>query len=1133
MAENSKALTPEQESVVESKKRRLVVSASAGSGKTFVVVEKLIKLICEENVPVSRLLVLTFTKAAANELKSRLYSEILTKPSSPFLTQQIDDILISDVSTIDAFCEKIIKRNVNKLSLPQNFVVLDEKSVSSLKHSAFKRAFESYSLNKAEDFEEIYFAFKRNDEALEECCLSIQSFFDSDCDGEALFEQFKNNIKTFHEKACKKILEDMKFSIQRAKSLLNEALLGAEMIGENLAKGHVQFAENMKAFLEVDFGAGLFDFARSLAKKSLPALSTAKCDGQVKKKFALSKEEASVAFDMAKLLQNISPEIEREAEKGSLTLKLLEFYKQYESEYRSLKEKRSALDFADLENFARHLLKDDEIKQSLQNRYDYIIIDEYQDTNRLQEALLKPIAEGGFFIAVGDVKQGIYGFRNASKEIMSQDIEEFSRRSDGDALFLRGNFRTDASILNFVNKIFEKLMTKESVGIDYKGTSMLEAKNEFLSNSLPSVRVDVVSKPEDEEKEEGKVWEEVYSVKDDEVCQNLKFREEVLTIASRIEEVLQEKIYSPKTKEYRAVEQGDIALLFRNRSQLMQECVKFLQEKGFSVSADVKENLLEDGQIATIASLIKLSINANDDIALASVMTSTFGGFSLEELANLRENNSEGSFYEIVASCEEEKTKTFFDMIERFKFDLQCFGIIKALERLFAKVGYMDYIQSLPDSALKRNRINKLFVLIREGDLDFSPQGLISQLENAKKESPSATDGGNSITVTTIHATKGLEYPIVFICGCGENLNKAYNKNYIITKEYGLANHLYSFGGNLRLPSPAFLAGKKDKKSREFIDEIMLFYVAMTRAQNHLYLIGSANEKDFSFANIEKQNTYLKMIFFALGEAFTSQLFQQDLIKADKLAFSVVSEFEDKPTAQVYAQIEEKTEDGEVLENYYSFSYPNKKFSKVSYKNSVTGVSKLNHEEEEYFAQPIFENESTEEDLALKEKRDRAIEIGNSYHEALKLIDFDAVENMTQLEEELKRKKRFLSENCINNIDKVVLLKNILLIKSTIGDADVYKEKEFIMQSDPVEIGIEGSVEENSLVVQGIVDLFAIGEKLILIDYKYTSIKNESDLILRYKGQLDLYKLALEKALGRKVDEVYLLSLKEAKLIKI
>ena len=317
----------------------------------------------------------------------------------------------------------------------------------------------------------------------------------------------------------------------------------------------------------------------------------------------------------------------------------------------------------------------------------------------------------------------------------------------------------------------------------------------------------------------------------------------------------------------------------------------------------------------------------------------------------------------------------------------------------------------------------------------------------------------------------------------------------------------------------------------------------MTRAQNHLYIIGSGKEKDFTFDQLSKQNTYLKLIFYALGENFTSQVFSQELVESKNATFTVITEAEDsKAVQQTEIFDEEKKEDEnsiEKMDEFYSFVYPEREFCKLSYKNSVTGATKLNLEEYSNAGEILFEDGemADEKNEELRLAREKAVEIGNSYHEALKIINFDNVENFTDLEKEFNSIKHMLQDGYADNIDLNLLLKNILIIKQVVGSNDVYKEREFIMQCSPEEVApfaiTTKATRGQTLIVQGIVDLFAIGEKLVLVDYKYTSTKDEKMLIQGYQGQIDLYEKALSKAFGRKVDEKYLLSLKEGKLIKI
>ncbi len=1117
------SLTTEQENVIKNKSKRLVVSASAGSGKTFVVVEKLQRLICEGGVPLSRLLVLTFTKAAASELKNRLFAKMLECSENKNVRNQLDEVALSDISTIDSFCEKLIKRNVNKLGLPQNFAILDEKSSENLKNSAFTQAFEEFSENKPQEFEEIYFAFKRNKNRLQECMTSLQNFFDSLSEGQFLQQQFCENTTNFYHKACQTLTQNMQKDFTRAKQLLREGWQENEMLGEKMPPKHAEFVQKLESVVGLDFAKPFFEICKTLGNVSLPAVSTAKIDPSVREKLSSAKGIVAFWADIAGQIKFVTDDMIKQAENGGLAQKLMGLFGLYCQKYANLKEKRFALDFADLEKYAKTLLSDDEVRVSLQQKYDYILIDEYQDTNRLQEGILKPIAEGGHFIAVGDIKQGIYGFRNASKEIMSEDIKEFSSSADGEALYLRGNFRTDKRILNFVNIVFEKLMTEEGVGIDYKKTSMLEGLNHFENDNLSPVCVDVVLEEKEEKKEEN-LFEEVYSVQNAPLTNEYKNKKQLIAIASRIEEVLASKIYSPKTKTFRQTQQGDIALLFRGRSGLMEECLQYLKERGFSVSADIKESLVEDNEISSLVSLLKLTINPSDDIPLASALASHFGGFDLSELANIRKACPDGSFVDAVQNGLQtqefsQKLTDFYQKIKNFKLNIHVYGIIKAFKILFNQTDYQSYIASIADGKNKNEKINKFFAFIRSQKLDGNPQGVVSALERGDKDDRATFGGGNSITMTTIHATKGLEYPIVILCGAGENLGKVYNKNYIASKDFGLGTYLYEYSQNLRIASPQFIASKLAMKRREMIDEIMLFYVALTRPQNHLYIIGSAKEGDFSFDDLENQNTYLKQIFFALGSNLTQQFFEEEGLKMGEIQFNLLTQFEETSSTTKTTQKQENLQN---VDKIYDFQYKNRANCYISYKNSVTAVAHF--EEERKVGEVLFDEK---ENVA----RDKSIEIGNSYHEALKLIDFSKVVDQNSLKNQLEEIKPFISDGYFENIDNDLLLKNILLVKGVL-QGEVFKEKEFIMSVHPHEV-FGGEKVEEKIIVQGIVDLFAIGEKIVLVDYKYSSTKNDKTLAQRYAPQLALYQKALAKAFPNKPIEKYLLSLKQASLIKI
>ena len=249
--------TEEQRAILENKKKRLIVSASAGSGKTFVVIERLKYLICEEKISVSRLLVLTFTKAAANEMKTRLFKAILEQKATPFLLEQLDDITISDISTIDSFCEKIIKRNINKLDLDENFRILDEKESENLKFKAFNRVFDRLAVTDSENFNEIYFSFKRNKDQIKECMFSLQDYFDSQDGTDELTNSYIENYENFLNESLVYLNSKLKASLFKANEILKS-------VTDDLPKAYQDFKDNLQSVAGISLAQDFFENCKKI-----------------------------------------------------------------------------------------------------------------------------------------------------------------------------------------------------------------------------------------------------------------------------------------------------------------------------------------------------------------------------------------------------------------------------------------------------------------------------------------------------------------------------------------------------------------------------------------------------------------------------------------------------------------------------------------------------------------------------------------------------------------------------------------------------------------------------------------------------------------------------------------------------
>lgn len=1098
-----KELTKEQQAIIDSDKKNLIVSASAGSGKTFVVIEYLTKLVSEKKIPLSKVLVLTFTKAAAGEMRARLTKAILECEKSDFLTEQLDEISLADISTIHAFCEKLLKRYSSLISLPQNFVVLEEKQSFALKNRAFNDAFETLSRQNEKSFETFYLAFKKNKDLMLSSLESFASFLESQKEGDALADEFEEKYQYFFNEAEDYLNAHLKAELEKCRRVFSSINIF------DMEEAYQKYGENLKNLCNISLEESFVLNAKKIGSFDMGRMPSNKTAFPYEKEcLSRVKETLSSLISLVQPYLIYSETFEKEEKDNQVVQALVRLYKEYRKNYSQLKSYRNALDFSDLEQYAKKLLENKEILYDLQDRYQYIFIDEYQDTNPLQENFVKKVAEGGRFIGVGDPKQGIYGFRNATMEIMQKDIQNFKREKDSDALFLNGNFRSNNEILQFVNTVFEKHMTIESVGIDYAKTSRLEGHTEFKDDGFKGVEVDIII-PQKEEIEPRKG---VYSVKNDELGYEDKNLLEVMTIASHIEKYLAGRIYDGKKKEFRNVEEGDIVILFRKRSALMLRLASYLETMGHNVIADCSNSLIENGEIASIVSFISLALSYEDEISLASAMASAIGGFSPEELVEFK-GDREMSFKDRVFASQNQKVIDFLKKVEDFKCDTIIRGLNEGLKKLLNDNCYYLYLNSLENSSETKIALNNLFKLINSG-YDFNLQGLIDYLQSGKSQNK-GEGSENAITLTTIHATKGLEYPIVILAGCGDSMGKADISVINFSKKFGLGTNLYDLEENCLVPSMAKIANKIYNQKREYIDELMIFYVALTRAQNHLVLTGALSKDGLK--KLYQNKNYLALVLNSFGENFGEDVVERGCIEGENVVFNFIDDIEEEPILLQEKLTEkendfEKAEEG--LKEYIDFVYPNKSADR-RFKNSVTSLMEDKHE---------FLNMGEKSDLT----RNDAIIRGNAYHEALKILPFEKINSLQDIDALLTEDS--LSEGYYQEIDKALLLKNILLIKGVLKGQRAIKEREFISSCSLKELGIMDS--EERVIVQGIIDLFSLGEKNILIDYKFSSIEDENVLKAKYFRQIELYEKALEKAFGKKLDEKYLLSLKNGKLIK-
>ena len=1090
-------LTEEQQKVLDFDKQRLIISASAGSGKTFVLIKYISNLILNKKVPLSRFLVLTFTKAAANEMKQRLESAFLSAKPSPFLSQQIDEIPSSDISTIDSFCEKVIKQNLSKTYLDENFSVIDEKQSLLLMQKAFDRTIEEFSASNMAEFSQIFFAFKKMKDNIFTCMQYLLSYFDSQEDEEYMIEQMLNNSERFFADACRALNQQLKENF----IALSQQLFAFSGQESQL----VNYYNFLQGVLQTSLGEDFIENVKKLSNISFLRLPGKTED--VANKALLKMVGESLKKIISSLVQyDFSPLSLQKQKLNTLGNAILKFYQNFKQNYVKIKQNQDVIDFADAEKITKTLLGDDEVLSSLQESYDYIFIDEYQDTNSLQEAIIKPIAQKGMFVAVGDIKQGIYGFRNASMDIMLKDISDFSADENSEALFLKSNFRSDKKILNFVNFVFEKVMTTASSGVDYKETSMFKGEKEFKFDGQEPVQVLICQENQEEQEQTA----EIYDITKDPLSNKNIGKIEAKEIVKMVKEFLAGKIYNEKTDSFDQVKPQDIAILFRNRNSVMQECYRLLMQAGISVITDSKNSLFDNNAVKVLCALIKLAISSKDDISLASVMHSPFGEFSLDELSSIS-ISSEGKFYEKIEKLRQnnQKIEKFYQFLDNFAFNCGLYGVIKALKQTISQTHFFEKFSANVNE--DRQCVEQFYNFISSAQADFNLQAIVEGFENLDVKTTQIGQAENSVLLTTIHATKGLEYPIVILASCGENFDRPSTNPYAISKRFGFGTNVYDDVTLTKSISPVLRAIRLEAKQKNFVDELMIFYVALTRAKNHLILCGTQTILQAK-TKPEECSTYFDFLFFTLGNGVTERLAIDGELQMANFSVKIVKEEQEEKIASKKGNLigfdEEKVRALLINQTYSGLK------EMVELKNSVTMLA---NEEKDFASKEILSERGT----ILREK---SILQGNAVHLALEKLDFEKINTLEELEKEISRDRQLLES--LEFIDKNKLYQNISLIKSVSGKGQVHKEKQFVM-SMPL------NQTDDEIVVQGAIDFFSVNEReIVLIDYKYTSQNDEKILKERYKPQLDLYESALSKAYPNKVIKKYLLSLKNAKIIE-
>lgn len=1095
--------TDEQSKAIETS-GKVLVSASAGSGKTAVMVERVARAIIG-GADVERILVMTFTNAAAREMRERiedaLYEAVCSGKSE--LKEQLDKLPLAQIGTIDAFCGRVAKRYFEQAGVDPSFEIIGADDRAAL----IKDSLDELLNESAESGDKNYFTLldhlsqRRKTDLLQKLILRLYDFLCVLPDRNAWL---KDKAKYIYEHAEELRTEIFSKLISRAAKL---AALGEEL---NIGRG----VELISILEESVRGCAAADGFRELTKRAvrpeLPNLNT--------KAYKLLKQDELLFYnEMVAYRGNCHTFLDECAKWGelcsdaglqstksgerdidalvALTLRFAEIFE-------GKKLKNNTLDFADVTAAAYRALKDDAVREELSGEFDGICVDEYQDVNRLQEEIFKLIDSKGKVFMVGDPKQSIYGFRHTEPEIF---IEKAHAEPDVESLSMKGNFRTDKRILHFINSIFSDVMTEETGGIDYISDSVMTAMQEFETvNDVPPVTVADYQKDNSKNNE---LRKGVYSVKADEQYESFDEQLEAEYIAPKISELVGQKLFVKRVDDKpvtRELTYSDIAVLARTKESV-EKIYARLSEYGIPAYAEYE--LTDTDAEAQLNTVLRLVDNSLQDIPLIAVMKAFFD-FTEDELYALRSADDKPNFYETVfrsGADESEKLKNFKRVLEDYKARAAYMTVYELARHIVTDRDFGLRLRARKKDEADRLEayIDSLYGLKCAQSLPQFIRFLNSSADKGKN-----VEYGNraqGVSVLTIHKSKGLEFSVVFVAGCGKEFNhREESDDLLLNKDYGIA--LRSYDEDRRVKSGNFATNVMKDKLREksIREEMRLLYVALTRAKSHLFICGAKpSEKEG-----KKTLCYMDWI---------NSPNRDENVRYEKIISREMSNAEILTEGRALP-IGANKDDVETVRNYFNRSYPYIESTKTGLKYTV---SELNSDSEEQNGIKLYyanEGESRES--------------GILYHKVLQHIDFgascsDKVEN--ELDALVEQGILSDDERRAVSVQKIVNCLDTDVMRYA-SENKCVREQSFMLLLPAADIGVSGATDD--VLVQGVIDLWVRGERNIIVDYKLSGASAET-LIAKYSAQLKLYRTAVERITGQRVDGLYILSINSGKVVEI
>ena len=1180
--------TDEQLKAIETIDKSVLVSAAAGSGKTSVLIERIIRIILEGKANVDDLLVVTFTNAAASEMRLRLSSAIRKRMAdhpeeAPRMKDQLGRLYRAYISTIDSFALRIIKEFFHETDMEPNFAVADDIQCELLRREAVSEmmddGFANDDLIEGGSFRAFLrlYSEERTEEKFMENILeaygklrTMPDYFEW---AYARAEQLKVTPETFEGSELQKIMRTdaldvfgrVMDSYRRLQGMMDQAGI-PEMFDEKFTLQAAAVQEIINMLKEGRLDAEVFSAIDNIPPTRLGAKK------DQKEAYEPIKKEVSGLNDSLKdeikdfrnryLMPDLETRLREMNATYGYTVYYLKMLEEFERRYDEKKRENRVIDFADMEHIAVRILKNEEAAEILRKRFKFIFVDEYQDTNNIQEHLISRVARADNVFRVGDVKQSIYKFRQAEPEIFERLYAKFSSGEDPDgvAIDLGSNFRSNNATINYINHVFSRIMEGyDSRAMLYTGLKDIPKEYDFI----PEVHILFSEEGNTKEAAEEALEDDTAAVEagfiDEEIEEITKEEAEAEYIAKLAASIIGTDFYDSIKGEVRKAEARDIVILLRAVAYRGEVMSRALRDRGIEPHIEETEDYFDTVEIGVALSLLTCIDNMKRDVPLISVLHSEVFGFEPAELAQIRiehtaslkeKQKTRPAYWEAFGwFAEEGPDGALKEKAANAKAKLlewRMLSRMMPLEDFVWKVlvdsGYYRMAGAMSGGAVRQANLSAL--ADRAGK--FSKESIatlssfISFLEILKSKKLSngqaamAGSDDNVVRISTIHKSKGLEFPFVIVGNIGRSFRMD-NNEMKFSFDSGVGIGLPYVDPARRFWRSTLVQRAINSKSRrdEYKEELRLLYVAMTRARNKLLLVGSCkNEEDLNKA-VTRPRSYLRAMNGVLQTGF-NRYYISPLILTKAAAETGrrerIEAYLDKPLSPEEQAIYDE------IDRRFRYRYPDEDLLTAKAKWSVSAIRREELESEKAKQHEVVVMSGDEvtniRNGAENRKRASAADIGTAYHRIMEFLDFGKINGSASDMDYIAERAGSLKEN--GAIDEDVYasldLSHIAaFFESELGKRALAASKRGSLRREkPFTLKTIRNGKE--MLVQGVIDCcFEEDGKMILIDYKSSYIRpgaaREAELERikdEYKVQIELYSEAAEKGTGMEVSEAYL-----------